>query len=165
MNSTCLLYSFAAFSLLQLGGACAQVPDAVAAPGKTAVTTLHAEGIQLYECKTDAASNKLTWQFREPVATLIADGKTVGRHYAGPNWDLADGSGVTGKAAGRAPGATPKDIPLLKLEVTAQRGTGQLTGVTIVQRLATKGGAAEGDCEKAGAFLSVPYSADYAFLK
>ena len=142
----------------------AQIPDAIAAPGEAVVATLHAEGAQLYECKADA-SGKLTWQFREPIATLLAEGKTVGRHYAGPNWDLADGSGVAGKAVGRAPGASPKDIPLLKLEVTAQRGTGQLSGVTTIQRLNTKGGAAEGSCETAGAFLSVPYSADYAFLK
>ena len=128
------------------------------------VGTFHAEGAQLYECKADAAG-KLTWQFREPIATLIADGKTVGRHYAGPNWDLTDGSGVSGKVVGRAPGASAKDIPLLKLDVVSQHGTGQLSGTTTIQRLNTKGGAAEGACETAGAFMSVPYSADYAFLK
>src|SRR5262245_61673676 len=69
----------------------AQVPDAIAAPGETMVTTIHAEGAQVYECKADAAG-KLSWQFREPIATLIADGKTVGRHYAGPSWELTDGS-------------------------------------------------------------------------
>ncbi len=58
-----------------------------------------------------------------------------------------------------------KDIPLLKLEVTAQRSLGQLSGVTTIQRLNAKGGVAEGSCETAGAFLPVPYSADYAFLK
>src|ERR1700733_15787413 len=96
----------------------------------------------------------------EPIATLLIDGKTVGRHYAGPGWELADGSAVTGKIAGRAAGATPKDIPLLKLEATSHRGSGQLTGVTTIQRLNTKGGVAEGPCDSAGAFLSVPYSAD-----
>jgi Protein of unknown function (DUF3455) len=44
--------------------------------------TVHAEGAQIYECKVN--SGKLVWQFREPIAALIADGKTVGRHYAGP---------------------------------------------------------------------------------
>ena len=144
--------------------AMAQVPEAIAAPGETVVATLHAQGAQVYECKTDAAG-KLVWQFREPIATLFVDGKTIGRHYAGPNWELADGSAVVAKVSGRAPGATPKDIPLLKLEVTSHRGTGRLSGVTTVQRLNTKGGVAEGSCEGAGAFLSVPYSADYAYLK
>ena len=82
----------------------------------------------------------------------------------GPSWELADGSAVTGKVAGRAPGATAKDIPLLKLEVTSQRGKGQLTGATTIQRINTKGGMAEGPCENSGAYLSVLYSADYTFL-
>jgi hypothetical protein len=143
----------------------AEAPDAIAAaPGEALVATVHAEGAQVYECKADAAG-KLAWQFREPVATLIADGKTVGRHYAGPNWELADGSAVVGKVAGRAPGASAGDIPLLKLEAVSQRGSGQLSGVTTVQRLSTRGGVAEGPCERAGAFLNVPYSADYTFYR
>jgi hypothetical protein len=150
--------------VLPLAAARAQVPEAIAAPGETVVATIHAEGAQIYECKADAAG-KLVWQFREPIATLLVDGKTIGRHYAGPSWELADGSAVVGKVSGRAPGATPKDIPLLKLEAVSHRGTGQLSGVTTIQRLNTKGGVAEGPCESAGAFLSVPYSADYAFLK
>lgn len=141
-----------------------QVPAAIAAPGEAPVVKIHAQGAQVYECKGDAAG-KLAWQFREPVATLLIDGKTVGRHYAGPSWELTDGSAVTGKVAGRADGATAQDIPLLKLEVASQRGTGRLTGVNTVQRLNTKGGVAAGDCPRAGALLSVPYAADYAFLK
>ena len=53
---------------------------------------------------------------------------------------------------------------MLKLEVTLQRGKGRLTGATTIQRINTKGGVAEGPCENSGAFLSVPYSADYTFL-
>jgi Protein of unknown function (DUF3455) len=141
----------------------AQVSDAIAAPGEVAMVTIHAEGAQIYECKADSGG-KLVWQFREPIAALIVDGKTVGRHYAGPNWELADGSAVSAKVAGRASGATARDIPLLKLEVTSQRGKGRLTGTTTIQRINTKGGAAEGACETGGAFQSVPYSADYTFL-
>jgi hypothetical protein len=144
--------------------AAAQTPEAIAVPGGSLIATFHAEGAQVYECKADG-SGKLAWQFREPIATLLAGGKTVGRHYAGPNWELADGSGVVGKVAGRAPGASATDIPLLKLEVTAQRGSGQLTDVTTVQRLNTRGGAADGVCARAGAFLSVPYSAEYTFFR
>src|SRR5215475_11840163 len=116
------------------GNAQAQMPAAIEAPGQTVVATLHAEGAQVYECKA-GADGKLAWAFREPIATLLLDGKTVGRHYAGPNWDHVDGSGVTGKVLANAPGKTPNDIPLLKLEVTAQRGSGTLAGVTIIQRV------------------------------
>ena len=142
----------------------AEVPAAIAAPGETVVATWHAEGAQVYECKA-GADGKLAWAFREPIATLLADGKTVGRHYAGPNWEHADGSAVVGKATGNAPGATPKDIPWLKLEVVASRGSGVLSGVTTVQRINTVGGRHDGVCEKAGAFFSAPYAADYVFLR
>src|ERR1043165_2535135 len=105
------------------------VPAAIAAPGESAVAPFHAEGAQVYECKA-GADGKLTWAFREPIATLLLEGKTVGRHYAGPNWDHADGSGVAGKVLANAPGMTATDIPWLKLEVTARRGSGTLSGAT-----------------------------------
>src|SRR5580704_10479211 len=142
----------------------AEVPDAIAAPGETVVATFHAEGAQVYDCKADA-SGKLAWQFREPIATLLRDGMTVGRHYAGPNWEASDGSAVTGKAVASVPGTTPSDIPWLKLDVVAKRGSGVLSGVTTVQRINTHGGVANGLCDKAGTFYSVPYSADYVFLR
>ena len=88
----------------------AQIPDAVAAPNEAVVATVHAEGAQIYDCKA-GADGKLVWQFREPIATLLVDGKTVGRHFAGPGWELSDGSAVTGKVAGRAAGATPRTFP------------------------------------------------------
>ena len=140
------------------------LPETIAAAGETVVLTVHAEGAQVYECKA-GAEGKLAWAFREPIATLIADGKTVGRHYAGPNWEHSDGSAVVGKAAGNAPGATANDIPWLKLEVTSRRGNGILTPVTTVQRINTQGGKLEGPCDKAGATRSAPYAADYVFLR
>jgi uncharacterized protein DUF3455 len=145
-------------------GAAAQVPESIAAPGETVVATMDAVGAQVYECKADA-SGRLGWAFREPIATLLLDDKTVGRHYAGPTWEHGDGSAVVGKAVARAPGATSRDIPWLRLEITERRGNGALSGVTTVQRINTQGGAAEGPCDKAGSFLSVPYAAEYVFLR
>jgi hypothetical protein len=95
----------------------------------------------------------------------MANGKTVGRHYAGPNWEYIDGSAVVGKPAGSAPGATANDIPWLKLTVASQRGNGALSGVTTVQRINTQGGKLDGACDKPGATRSAPYSADYVFLR
>src|SRR5579872_672967 len=82
----------------------AQLPPAIAAAGQTPIVTLHAEGAQIYECKE--TGGKLSWTFREPIAALMQDGRTVGRHYAGPTWEHTDGGAVIGKAAGSAPGAT-----------------------------------------------------------
>ena len=140
------------------------LPDAIAAPGETAVLTVHAEGAQVYECKA-GADGKLAFAFREPIATLLVDGKTVGRHYAGPTWEHGDGSAVVGKAVGNAPGTTAEDIPWLKLQVVASRGSGVLSAVTTIQRVNTKGGKLEGACDKAGSFKSAPYAADYVFLR
>jgi hypothetical protein len=151
-------------SLVYASAAETPLPDAIAAPGETTVLTVQAEGAQVYECKA-GSDGKLTWVFREPIATLLADGKTVGRHYAGPTWEHSDGSAIAGKAAGSVPGATPNDIPWLKLEVTSRRGSGVLSGVTTVQRINTRGGMLEGPCEKAGSYRSAPYSADYVFLR
>jgi hypothetical protein len=140
------------------------IPAAIAAAGQTIVLTVHAEGAQVYECAA-GTDGRLSWAFREPVATLMADGKTVGRHYAGPNWEYSDGSAVAGKTIGSAPGATANDIPWLRLEVISHRGSGILTSVTTVQRINTDGGKFDGACDKAGATHSAPYSADYVFLR
>lgn len=143
--------------------ASAEVPDTIAASGEALVAIVHAQGVQVYECKADAGG-KLAWRFREPIATLLIDGRTVGQHFAGPSWELIDGSAITGKVTARAPGTTAMDIPLLRLDATSQRESGLLAGVDTIQRINTKGGVAQGAC-KAGTFLSVAYSADYAFYR
>lgn len=144
--------------------AAAEVPETLAALGETLIAMTHATGAQIYECKINS-DGKLVWQFREPIATLIVDGKTVGRHFAGPVWEMADGSAVSAKVSAQAPGATTNDIPLLRLDVAARHGSGLLSGVTTIQRLNTRGGRADMACDSPGTFLSVPYSADYAFYK
>jgi hypothetical protein len=40
------------------------------------------------------------WTLREPIATLLLDGKTVGRHYAGPNWEHMDRQRRDGPSTG-----------------------------------------------------------------
>jgi hypothetical protein len=141
------------------------IPDAIAATkAETVVLSVHAEGAQVYDCKA-GEGGKLVWQFREPIATLMENGKTVGRHYAGPAWEHVDGSRVIGKPIAKSGGATPKDIPWLKLEVVEAHGTGVLAGVTAIQRVKTQGGQIDAACDKAGATLAAPYAADYVFLK
>jgi hypothetical protein len=66
---------------------------------------------------------------------------------------------------GTAVGATDNDIAWLKLNAVAHKGTGALGDVMTIQRLNTKGGKLSGDCDTAGAFKSVSYSADYVFLR
>jgi hypothetical protein len=160
--------SFVSLSLISR--AAAQEPLAITVGDRTVITTLHAEGAQVYECKPDVGKPQsgvraLTWQFREPIATLMLFGKSIGRHYAGPTWELMDGNEVKGKVIASAPGATSNDIPSLELEVVFQRGNGILSAATVVQRINTKGGIAQGACDSDGDYRSAPYSADYVFLR
>ena len=147
LGKTALAILLLSGSLVNATAAETSLPGAIAAPGETILLTVHAEGAQVYECKA-GADGKPAWAFREPIATLLADGKTVGRHYAGPNWEHSDGSAVVGKVAGNAPGATPNDIPWLKLDVVSHRGSGVLTAATTVQRINTSGGKLDGACDR-----------------
>ena len=49
--------------------------------------------------------------------------------------------------------------------VAARRGQGQLANVSTIQKINTQGGVVDGACNSDGAFLSVPYAADYAFYR
>jgi hypothetical protein len=126
------------------------------------LAVVKAYGAQVYECEADA-SGRLGWQFREPIATLLDNGKTVGRHYVGPTWQLDDGSTIVANVVERLPGAGATDIPLLALEVASRDGAGVLADVVTIHRLNTRGGITEGSCETPGTLLSVPYTADYVF--
>jgi len=118
-----------------------------------------AKGVQIYECRAGE------WAFVAPDAQLFdASGKTVGRHYAGPSWEAADGSKVVGTAKARADAPAPGAIPWLLLGAKSVGPEGTFSKVTSVQRVATTGGVAPaGGCAEAGARARVPYSADYYF--
>jgi hypothetical protein len=158
------LLAFAAAAFSTGPAAAQQLPPSIAAPGETKIVTLYAIGSQIYECKA-GTDGKLAWAGREPSAALTLDGKTVGRHYAGPSWEHVDSSAVVARAVGNAPGKTPNDVAWLKLEITSHRGNGIFTPATTIQRINTEGGALSGACDKAGALRSVAYSTDYVFLK
>ena len=160
VSTACLL----AVAMMTTGAVKGDVPEAVAVPGAMLVAFVQAEGAQIYECRP-GSDGALGWQFQEPVARLIENGREIGRHFAGPTWMLEDGSTVVGKVTARAPARTANDIPLLRLEVVSHTGGGRLGAVTTIQRLNTKGGTMSGPCLLAGVRVSVPYTADYAFLK
>ncbi len=164
LTTTCLVAAWLAVRVS------AQIPAALVARAGAVIATFHAEGAQIYQCNPDSEKYRsepraLAWQFREPIATLIVDGNSIGWHSAGPNWNHTDGSGAKGKVASAAPGATANDIAWLKLDIIEHRGSGVLSEAATVERVNTKGGMAQGPCEPAGAYLSVPYSADYVFLR
>ena len=147
----------------------AGVAAPIVAPAEFGVGSLapvliaHGVGAQIYECKADKGGAPV-WTFREPIATLTRDGKTIGRHYAGPSWSLDDGGTIHGKMLASLPGGAPGDIPLLKLGVAARSGAGVLKDVKLVLRLNTQGGSVSGPCASLGDLRAEPYAADYIFL-
>jgi hypothetical protein len=140
------------------------LPAAIAVKGGVPLAQLRAAGAQIYVC-TKSAAGALSWTFREPVASLLDDGKTVGRHFVGPTWEFVDGSRVVGEVMSKAPGATAKDIAWLKLSVQEPPKSGLVAGATSVLRMDTKGGAFEGACGSEGELHSEPYTATYIFVK
>src|SRR3984957_14418589 len=166
-----ILISAASFPGLWLAANASETAsEEIAVRDSARVATVHAEGTQTYVCKQKSEESPpqpraLIWEFREPIATLSSNGMSIGRHYAGPNWDYFDGSGVKGKVVASAPGATENDIPWLKLDVVEHRGHGVLSSATSIKRINTKGGVALGACKIAGSLLIVPYSADYVFVR
>ena len=142
----------------------ADLPEAIAVKDGAAVATLQAAGAQIYVCSRNA-KGALEWTFREPVAALLQDGKTVGRHFIGPTWEFADGTHVVGKLSGKAPGKTARDIPWLKLAITETAQSGPVAGATTILRIDTKGGDFEGVCSREGDLHAEPYAATYVFVK
>jgi hypothetical protein len=128
---------------------------------------LKAEGVQIYVCKPKKDNPKeYEWVFTAPEAKLFDEtGKEIGKHFAGPTWEVADG----GKAVAQVPpeGSVAKAdaIPWLKLKVKASEGKGWLTEVKYIQRVDTAGGVAPKNCDAsyAGTELRVPYKATYVF--
>lgn len=167
MTTACLFAPYLSLAIIVSGGAsranAADLPDHIEIKEAVTVASVHAEGVQIYECKM-GKDNTMSWQFREPLATLLRDGATVGRHFVGPSWEFSDGSSIKAKVVDQAPGATQNDIAVLRLEVVEHRGDGVLSKVTAVQRLDTKGGAFSGACDQPGALHLEPYTARYVFL-
>ncbi len=143
-----------------------QVPPQLQPPaGEQLLLQVHARGDQIYTCKGDAA--QFAWTLKAPDAQLFdKDGKPFGRHFAGPSWEAADGSRVTGKAVANVPSPEADSIPWLLVNIVSHDGNGVLSRASSIQRLNTKGGKAPAsgcDAAHANQELRVPYSADYLF--
>lgn len=123
-----------------------------------------------YECRARAdAQGQFAWAFVGPEARLDdRKGQTVGRYYGPPaTWESTDGSWVSGTQVAIAP-AGPGHIPLQLVRTEPANGQGAMTGVTHVQRVATRGGVAPAKTCNAGAqdeVEVVPYQADYILWK
>jgi Protein of unknown function (DUF3455) len=132
--------------------------------GQVLTQQLHAVGVQIYVCqpaKSDAS--RFEWAFKAPEADLFAGAhQKVGRHYAGPSWEAADGSKVVGAVVAKET-PDPSAIPWLLLSSKSSSGIGIFTAVRSIQRLHTVGGnAPSSGCDPAQRGQELR-TADYLF--
>jgi len=144
------------------------IPDAVKVPmTETLSFVANAKGAQIYESRARKDDpSKYEWVFKGPDADLFdAQGKKVGRHYAGPTWESTDGSKVVGEVKGKADAKDPSGVPWLLLSAKAHEGSGVFSAVTYIQRVNTVGGKAPAECDEksAGKEFKTPYTAVYLF--
>jgi len=147
------------------------LPDAVKVPmgNKVALETV-GTGEITYECRDKASAPGTTeWVFVGPKAVLNdRSGKQVGKYYGPPaTWEALDGSKLTATQLAVAPSGAG-NLPYQLVKANPAVGSGQMTGVTHIQRVALKGGVAPAtvcDVANKGSQETVKYQADYIFWK
>lgn len=147
------------------------LPDAVKVPvGHRVALETVGVGEITYECrdKKDAAG-QFEWVFVGPSAVLNdRAGKAIGAYYGPPaTWKSNDGSEVTATQVAVSPAAAG-NIPLQLVKANPGKGNGAMTGITYIQRVATKGGVAPAmacDASAKGKKEIVKYQADYILYK
>ena len=126
-----------------------------------------AKGVQIYECRAGKDGN-FEWAFVAPEAELFdTRGNRIGKHYAGPHWEAADGSKILASLKERVDAPQADAIPWLLLNAKSVGPAGSFSKVTSIQRVNTVGGIApKSGCSKAsaGAPARVNYTADYYFF-
>ena len=143
-----------------------EIPKPIQAPvDQQLYLQLHAQGDQIYTCKSE--STQFAWTFKAPEAQLTdAKGKPFGKHFAGPTWQSNDGSSVTGTLVAKADAGDAGSIPWLLLRVSGRQGDGILARAKTIQRVNTKGGqppATGCDVDHINQEVRSAYSADYNF--
>jgi hypothetical protein len=149
----------------------ASLPDSVKVPAghQVALETV-GSGEITYECRAKAgAAGSFEWTFVGPKAELRSRrGDLLGSYYGPPaTWEAQDGSKVTGSQLAVAPAAAG-NIPMQLVKANPATGNGQMSGLSHIQRVATRGDLAPAlacGADNAGKREVVKYQADYIFWK
>ena len=147
------------------------LPAAVMVP-KGNVVALESVGVGelTYECRDKANTPGMTeWVFVGPKAALNdRSGKQIGNYYGPPaTWEALDGSKITGTQVAVAP-SSPGNLAFQLVKANPAVGTGAMSSLSYIQRVAIKGGvapASECSLAKKGTKEIVKYQADYIFWK
>ncbi|MDO9003683.1 MAG: DUF3455 domain-containing protein [Aquabacterium sp.] len=147
------------------------LPDAVKVPAGHQVA-LQSVGVGeiTYECRAKAdALGAFAWVFVGPQADLMSrSGSKLGTYFGPPaTWAALDGSKITGTQLAVAP-AGMGNIPSQLVKANPAVGSGAMSGISYIQRVATQGGVAPAsvcDGSAVGRKEVVKYQADYIFWK
>ncbi|HEV7778082.1 MAG TPA: DUF3455 domain-containing protein [Luteibacter sp.] len=154
-------------ALLAFTGMLAIAPPFAHAAGTTPALQAFGKGVQVYTCT--ATGNDYAWHLKAPEATLSdAQGKVIGKHFAGPSWRANDGSTVVGEPLNASPSPNQGAIPWLVLHAKSHDGSGDMANVAYIVRTQTEGGVAPAtgcDAGHANTELRVPYTAVYLFFR
>ncbi|WP_157268139.1 DUF3455 domain-containing protein [Azohydromonas aeria] len=166
----------AAAGLAGLCAAAGATIDNAALPASVRVPPGHdlrlwslAQGEVRWACRKQAtAAGGFAWVPGTPVARLYdLYRREIGWSFEGPTWKSVDGSRVIGRSLAVAPApAGEGQLPLQLLRAAGASGRGMMRGVSYIQRLNTRGGAAPAercDARRAGREMAVAYEADYVF--
>lgn len=163
LSATCLM------SAMSLAHGQTNLPDPIKVPsGHKLVLESVGVGEITYECRDKAnAPGQTEWFFVGPKATLNdRDGKMLGSYFGPPaTWQAKDGSTITGTQLAVAPSSSG-NLPYQLVKANPAQGKGAMTGVSYIQRVATRGGGAPSlACTAAnkGQREVVNYQADYLF--
>ncbi|HZZ92619.1 MAG TPA: DUF3455 domain-containing protein [Usitatibacter sp.] len=128
-------------------------------------------GVRVYECRQALTDpDRFHWAFVTPDATLNdpASGHDVATARAIDQWnsmiDLSSVSAVLRATQESSPG----DLPWAYMRAIPTSPDGMFAGVTSIQRVNTRGGAAPGNgcnADTAGSEARVPFTAEYYFYK
>jgi hypothetical protein len=166
--SSIVLCLVAASQTTLAGARSSAVPPDLATPSDQELAfTLTGKGVQIYVWSAvPGEANKFAWILKAPEADLFdVSGKMVGRHFAGPTWELNDGGKVIGHVKAKVDAPDGKGIPWLLLEAVQASGA-TMGKAKSIQRVDTVGGnaPAPADATKSGAEQKVEYTATYNFL-
>lgn len=138
-------------------------------PGEAPAFMLTANGVEVYECTpVPDDPSAYSWFIVAPDATLSDGTGPVARLASPDQWEsLQDRSSVSGVPL-RMQEAGAGNMPWELLHALPEANTGMFAGVTSIQRVHTRGGAAPAaGCDEShvGDQARVAFTADYYFYK
>ncbi len=149
-------------------------PAGLAAPLRVSATEapafmLSGDGVYVYQCRASLTmANAYEWGFIVPDATLYEGSRSVARHSTVGIYEaISDRSSVSGIVRGTQP-AGVTNLPWVLIRAQPLSDSGIFAGVTSIQRVNTRGGAAPTTgcgADTEGTESRVAYKADYYFYK